>query len=51
MGLGEVEAYVLRRQNTVMQYIATRPILDLCEAAERKRGRMGGDAVLGTGGN
>ena len=25
-------------QNTVAQYIATRPILDLCKAAERKRG-------------
>ena len=30
-GLQEVESYVLRRQNTVAQYIATRPILGLCE--------------------
>ena len=51
VGFEPMETYIQRRQNTVMQYIATRPILDLCEAAERKRGRMGGDAVLGTGGN
>ena len=29
-GLEEVEAYVLRRQNTVLRYILTLPILDLC---------------------
>ena len=29
---------VLRRQNTVAQFIATRPILGLCEVAERRRG-------------
>ena len=28
---------VLRRQNTVAQFIATRPILGLCEVAERGR--------------
>ena len=27
----EIRAYVMRRQNTVAQYIATRLILDLCE--------------------
>ena len=27
-----------RRQNTVLQYIATRPILDLCERATRRTG-------------
>ena len=26
-----MEGYVLKRQNTVTQYIATQPILDLCE--------------------
>ena len=31
-----METYIRRRQNTVAQYIATRPILDLCKAAERK---------------
>ena len=29
---------VLWRQNTVAQFIATRPILGLCEVAERRRG-------------
>ena len=29
---------VLRRQNTVAQFITTRPILGLCEVAERRRG-------------
>ena len=28
----------LRRQNTVAQFIATRPILELCEVAERRGG-------------
>ena len=29
---------VLRRNNTVAQFIATQPILGLCEVAERRRG-------------
>ena len=29
---------VLQRQNTVAQFIATRPILGLCEVAQRRRG-------------
>ena len=29
---------ILRRQNTVTQFIATRPILDLCEKAIRRPG-------------
>ena len=29
---------ILRRQNMVAQFIATRPILGLCEVAERRRG-------------
>ena len=29
---------VLWRQNTVAQFIATRPILGLCEVADRRRG-------------
>ena len=36
--LQEVETYVSRRQNTVAQFIATRPIMDLCLAAERRPG-------------
>ena len=31
----EVEAYVLRRQNTATQYITTQPIINLCEEALR----------------
>ena len=30
-GFEEMKAYVLKRQNTVVQYIAMRPILDLCK--------------------
>ena len=29
---------ILRRQNTAVQFIATRPILGLCEVAERRQG-------------
>ena len=37
-GLQEVETYVSRRQNTLSQYIATRPIMDLCLAVKRRLG-------------
>ena len=37
-GLQEVETYVSCCQNTVVQYIATRPIMDLCLAAKRRLG-------------
>ena len=37
-GLEEVETYITQRQNTVAQYIATQPILELCEEAERRPG-------------
>ena len=30
-GFEEIWIYITRRQNTVAQYISTRPILDLCE--------------------
>ena len=33
-----MEAYVLKRQNKVAQYIVTRPILDLCEETVRNLG-------------
>ena len=36
--LQEVETYVSRRQNTFAQFIATRPITDLCLAAEWRTG-------------
>ena len=37
-GLEEVEEYITRRQNTIAQYIVTRPILDLCEESVRRPG-------------
>ena len=37
-GVVRVRTLILRRQNTVAQFIATRPILGLCEMAERRRG-------------
>ena len=37
-GVVRARTLVLRRQNTVAQFIATRPILGLCEVAERRRG-------------
>ena len=33
--LQEVDTYASRLHNTVVQFIATRPIMDLCLAAER----------------
>ena len=38
VGLQEVDTYVSCLQNTVAQYIATRPIMDLCLAAKRVMG-------------
>ena len=37
-GLQEVDTYVSSRQNTVAQYIATRPIMYLFLAAKRRTG-------------
>ena len=37
-GVVRARTSVLRRQNTAVQFIATRPILGLCEVAERRRG-------------
>ena len=39
--LTDIQTSILKRQNTVVQYIATRPLLDLCEGA---RARGCGDA-------
>ena len=33
VGLEEIGVYTARRQNTVVQYIATRPNMDLCLTA------------------
>ena len=37
-GLQEVETYISCLQNTVTQYIETRPIMDLCLAGKRRPG-------------
>ena len=37
-GIVRVRTSVLRRQNTVAQFVATRPILALCEGTERRGG-------------
>ena len=37
-GVVRIQMSILRRQNTVAQFIATRPILGLCEVAERRPG-------------
>ena len=37
-GLQEVDTYISLRQNTVAQFIATRPIMELCMATERRLG-------------
>ena len=37
-GLTDVRTSINRRQNKVAQYIATRPILDLCEGAKQIEG-------------
>ena len=36
VGLEEIKVYITSFQNTVAQYIATRPIMELCLATERK---------------
>ena len=40
-GFQEVDTYISRRQNTVTQFIVTRPIMDLCLVAERRPGSRG----------
>ena len=34
-GLEELETYIVSSQNTVLHYILTRPIMDLCLEAEK----------------
>ena len=41
-GFELMETYIRKIQNTFVQYIATRLILDLCKAAERKQGEWVG---------
>ena len=37
-GFKEIRFYVTMRHNMAVQYIATRPILDLCEQSVRRPG-------------
>ena len=37
-GLPDIRTSILRRQNTIAQYIATRPLLDLCEGERAREG-------------
>ena len=37
-GLTDIRTSILKRQNTVAQYIAMRPLLDLCEGARAREG-------------
>ena len=37
-GLTDIGKSIANRQNTVTQYIATRPLLDLCEGARAREG-------------
>ena len=37
-GLTDIRKSISNRQNTVAQYIATRPLLDLCEGARAREG-------------
>ena len=37
-GIVRIRTSILRRQNTIVQFIATRPILGLCEVAVRRTG-------------
>ena len=36
--LQEFDTYITRHHNTVAQYIATRPIMDMCLVAEQRLG-------------
>ena len=38
MGFTEIRKSITNRQNTVAQYIATRPIMDLCEGTTQRGG-------------
>ena len=37
-GMTDIRKSIANRQNTVVQYIATRPLLDLCEGARAREG-------------
>ena len=37
-GFDPMETYIWKSRNLVVQYIATRSLMDFCESAERKQG-------------
>ena len=37
-GLFPIAEYISRRRNTIVEYVATRPILDLCSETDRRSG-------------
>ena len=38
VGLRSIESYIEKRWNTIAEFVATRPILEFCRGAGRKRG-------------
>ena len=40
VGFEDIGVYIIKRHNTVVQYIATQPILDLCERSVRMLGAL-----------
>ena len=46
-GIVRVRTSVLRRHNTVAQFVATRPILALCEGTEQRGGDTGPPKMVG----
>ena len=47
VGFDEIRVYVTRRQNTVVQYIVTRKIMDLYEKSVSEAGSVGVSEVVG----
>ena len=47
-GIVRKRTSVLRRQNTVAQFVATRPILVLCEGTEQRGGTQVPTKMVGT---
>ena len=47
-GLTEIHKSIQRRQTTVAQYIATRPLLDICVGTRQREGGKGYVKVVGT---
>ena len=47
----DIQTSIINRQNTVAQYIATQPLLDLCKGDESEGGSKGAVKVVGPGGH